>query len=370
MFVFVLVSVKSEALDVSASYACVIDALSGRVLYEKNAYEKHSMASTTKIMTALVAIENKPLTDVVTVSSRAAGTEGSSMYLKSGEKIVLLDLLYGLMLASGNDAAIAIAEHVGGSVENFADMMTKKAKEIGAVNTSFKNPNGLDEEGHFTTAYDLALITKKALENETFAEIVSTVTKTISSGEENNKRTFTNHNKLLNMYEGAIGVKTGYTKKTGRCLVSAAERDGFRVIAVTLNAPDDWNDHKKMLDKAFNTYKSKPLVIKDMIIKTLPVVCGFQESIELVAEDSFYITLVSEDILRDIELYYNTPSQINAPISKGTNLGTLDISYEGKYLGSVNLVAGADVEYYEPPKPTFAENFIKILKTLLNDGVK
>ncbi|MBR2499776.1 MAG: D-alanyl-D-alanine carboxypeptidase, partial [Clostridia bacterium] len=308
---------KTSALGVSAQFACVIDAMTGNVLYEKNAYKKHSMASTTKIMTALVALENSSLNDIVTASANAAGTEGSSIYLKPGEEITMEDLLYGLMLASGNDAAIAIAEHVGGDVETFARMMTKKAKEIGAKNTSFKNPNGLDAEDHFTTAYDLALITRYAMQNDKFKEIVSSKTKTISNGTENYKRTLTNHNKLLSQYPGCIGVKTGFTKKTGRCLVSAAEKNGFRVICVTLNAPDDWNDHKNMLNFAFDTYKAKPLIIKDMILKTIPVENGSSHRLELLADSDYYITLTSESVLSDIKLDYKTPSKIKAPIKKG-----------------------------------------------------
>lgn len=355
----------ASALSVSAQYACVIDAMTGNVLYEKNAYEKHSMASTTKIMTALVALENKPLSDIVTASKNAAGTEGSSIYLRAGEKITLEDLLYGLMLASGNDAAVAIAEHVGGSVENFAVMMTEKAKSLGLKNTSFKNPNGLDEEGHHTTAYDLAMITRAALQNEKFKEIVSTKTKNISNGEESYMRTLTNHNKLLRLYSGCIGVKTGYTKKTGRCLVSAAERNGFRVIAVTLNAPDDWNDHMNMLDYAFSSYSSKPLIIKDMVLKTIPVENGSIDRLELLAKDSYYVTLTGKDDLANISLNYKTPKKITAPVKKGSVIGSIEISYKEKLLAEIDLLSGIDIEYVEPPKPTFSDNFKKMLSFLI-----
>ncbi len=361
---------KTSALSVSAKYACVIDALTGNVLFEKNAYEKHSMASTTKIMTALVALENSNLSDIVTASKNAAGTEGSSIYLKPGEEITMEDLLYGLMLASGNDAAIAIAEHIGGTVENFAEMMTKKAKEIGAKNTSFKNPNGLDSDGHFTTAYDLALITRKALKNDTFKQIVSSKTKTISNGTENYKRTLTNHNKLLNQYSGCIGVKTGYTKKTGRCLVSAAERNGFSVIAVTLNAPDDWNDHKNMLDYAFNTYTPKPLIIKDMILKTIPVENGSSHRLELLAAEDYYITLTSQNVLSDIKLNYKTPSKIKAPIKKGDQIGSISIYYKNDFLAEINLLAGIDIEYVEPPEPTFTEILKKIIMRIVGITIR
>jgi len=357
------------ALSVSARYACVIDALTGNILFEKNAHERHSMASTTKIMTALVALENGKLSDVVKVSSNAAGTEGSSIYLKSGEEITLEHLLYGLMLASGNDAAIAIAEHIGGNVTNFAKMMTEKAKSLGLKNTSFKNPNGLDAEGHYTTAYDLAIITKAALENEKFKEIVSTKTKNISNGNESYMRSLSNHNKLLSLYDGCIGVKTGYTKKTGRCLVSAAERDGFRVIAVTLNAPDDWNDHKNMLNNAFINYTKKPLIIKDMILKTIPVENGSLKRLELLAGDNFYVTLTGENDLSSIKLSYKTPQKILAPVNKGSVVGSITISYNEKILGKIDLLAGEDILYQEPPKPTFNDIFYKLISYLYSPEV-
>lgn len=361
LFVHVYFTYNVSALDISAKYACVIDKMSGNILYEKNAHEKHSMASTTKIMTALVALENNSTDEIVTVSNNASGTEGSSIYLKPGEKIPLEDLLYGLMLASGNDAAIAIAEHVGESVENFAKMMTDKAKSLGAKNTSFKNPNGLDEEGHFTTAYDLALITRAALENEKFAEIVKTKTKQIANPTQDYARVVTNHNKLLNLYPGCIGVKTGFTKKTGRCLVSAADRDGFEVIAVTLAAPDDWNDHKKMLDAAFESYEQKPLILKDMVLKTIPVLNGDAECVELLAEENFFITPTSEDFVTDIKLDYKIPEKLSAPLNKGDKKGYVDVYYKTQFLGKVGLVSGIDVAYKEAPKPDFFDCVKKVL---------
>lgn len=361
LFISVSFSYNVSALDISAKYACVIDKMSGNILYEKNAHEKHSMASTTKIMTALVALENNSTDEIVTVSNNASGTEGSSIYLKPGEKIPLEDLLYGLMLASGNDAAIAIAEHVGKSVENFAKMMTDKAKSLGAQNTSFKNPNGLDEEGHFTTAYDLALITKAAMKNEKFAEIVKTKTKQIANPTEDYGRVVTNHNKLLNLYEGCVGVKTGFTKKTGRCLVSAANRDGFEVIAVTLAAPDDWNDHKKMLDAAFESVEKKPLIIKDMVLKTVPVLNGDFECVELLAEENFFITPTSENFVADIKLDYKIPEKLSAPLKKGDKAGWVDIYYKTEFLGKVGVVSGIDVVYKEMPKPDFFDCFKKVL---------
>lgn len=347
--------VPTYALSVSAQYACVIDSLSGRVLYEKNAYSEHSMASTTKIMTALVALEKGNAKDMVTVSANAAGTEGSSIYLKAGEQITLEDLLYGLMLESGNDAAIAVAEHIGGSVEKFAAMMNTKAKEIGAKQTQFRNPNGLDEEGHFTTAYDLALITRAALRNPVFAEIVSTKRKTIANGNESYGRALSNHNKLLNLYSGCEGVKTGFTKKTGRCLVSAASKNHVQAIAVTLNAPDDWNDHIRMLDYAFEHISSRPLVLKHMALKCVPVQNGSMREVKLLSADEFYVSAESKDVREQVKLEYDVPEELSAPILRGTVLGKLKIYYEKEMVKEIDLCAENDISYAEPIKQTVWE---------------
>jgi len=182
-------------------------------------------------------------------------------------------------------------------------------------------------------------------------------------------RSLSNHNKLLSLYDGCIGVKTGYTKKTGRCLVSAAERDGFRVIAVTLNAPDDWNDHKNMLNNAFINYTKKPLIIKDMILKTIPVENGSLKRLELLAGDNFYVTLTGENDLSSIKLSYKTPQKILAPVNKGSVVGRITISYNEKILGKIDLLAGEDILYQEPPKPTFNDIFYKLISYLYSPEV-
>ena len=210
------------------------------MLYEQNADREMLIASTTKIMTALVAIREGTLTDSVRVSRAAAYTEGSSMYLKEGEELTLETLLYGLMLCSGNDAAVAIAEHISGSQAEFAKLMNQTAQELGMVHTSFANPNGLDAEGHYSTARDMARLACAALDNETLARIVSTRTAAIGG------RTMTNHNKLLSYTSDCIGLKTGYTKAAGRTLVSCAERNGQRLVAVTLQDGNDWADHQAL----------------------------------------------------------------------------------------------------------------------------
>ena len=345
------------AADVSAESACVLEAQTGQILYQKNADIKRSMASTTKIMTALVAIELGNLTDVATVSENAAGTEGTSLYLKAGDTASLSDLLYGLMLQSGNDSAIVIAEHVGGSVAAFAEKMTEKAKAIGAKNTAFQNPNGLESEGHYTTATDLARITRAALQNETFAQICATRSKTILDG----TQTVTNHNKLLSMYEGCVGVKTGYTKKAGRCLVSSAVRNGVQLICVTLNAPDDWNDHKKLLDEGFSQLGRYPILAKGMTVNTLTVKQGDACTVEVVADDTFYLTDRIENRFQNVSVSYDFAENITAPVTKGESLGISKIFYKDTLLGAVDLVAGADVSVAETKNPSLFWTFFKKL---------
>ncbi|MBQ8861613.1 MAG: D-alanyl-D-alanine carboxypeptidase, partial [Clostridia bacterium] len=226
---------KACALSVSAQSAVLIEAESGKIIYEKDAHTRRGMASTTKIMTALCAIESLPLDTVVTVPQEAAGVEGSSVYLKAGEKLTLENLLYALMLQSANDAAAAVAIATAGSIEGFAELMNAKAAELGLRDTHFENPHGLDGAEHYTTAYELAKIAAHALENEDFARIVSTVKHTVPATESSPARTLVNHNRLLRTYDDIVGVKTGFTKKCGRTLVSAAEREGVRLICVTLN---------------------------------------------------------------------------------------------------------------------------------------
>lgn len=249
------------APSVSAQAAALIDVESGRVLYEKQGYAKMRVASLTKIMTAIVAIEEGNLDEVVTVPDKAIGTEGSSIYLRHGEKLTLEQLLYGLMLRSGNDAAVAIAHHIGGSLEGFARLMNEKADYLGLTQTHFTNPHGLDDSNqHYSSAVEMAKISAYALKNEDFRRIVSTkVTKIPQHGEKWDRKLI-NKNKMLHLYEGADGVKTGYTKLAKRCLVSSATRDGRQLAVVTLNAPNDWSDHAQLLDYGFQTFERAELV--------------------------------------------------------------------------------------------------------------
>lgn len=353
---FFLLSGTKEicALSLSAECACVIDMLTGRVIYEKNAHKIHTMASTTKIMTGLIALENSNPDDVVNVSKKAASQEGTSLYLKAGSKARMEDLIYGLLLQSGNDSAVAIAESISGTTEEFSKLMTDRAKQIGAQNTAFKNPNGLDEEGHFTTAYDLAIIAKEAMKNEKFREIVSTKSKTILDG----TQTVSNHNKLLRIYDGCIGVKTGFTKKSGRCLVSAAERNGVSVIAVTLNAPNDWNDHKNMLDFAFSETEYFPVILKNMTVNIVTLKNGASKTIEVCADEDFYITGNKNEKFRNIRVTCDLPKELSAPVYYGDKVGELTVFYNDDEMKKINLISSATV-LYEEDNNKILKNFKK-----------
>ncbi len=318
------------AMDLSAKSAVVLDVQTGMVLYNKNADAKMPMASTTKIMTAICALENGNLNDIVEVHPSAVGVEGSSMYLGHGEKITLENLVYGLMLASGNDAAVAIAMHISGSVDEFANLMNDTAIKIGAVNTSFKNPNGLDAEGHYTTAHDLALITRYGMESvEGFADIISTYEKKMPWQGRDYDRVLHNHNKLLRLYEGCNGVKTGFTKKSGRCLVSSAIRDNLGVIAVTLNAPNDWDDHTKLLNYAFDNYSKKRIVTKGEYVASLSVDNGMSDSVVLMANDDLYTTVKNGENAC-VALEYDLPESITAPVGFEQIVGKMKVTVNDK----------------------------------------
>jgi D-alanyl-D-alanine carboxypeptidase len=256
LFTFVPLE-TSAAGTVSARNAILIEQQSGRILFEKAANEKRKIASITKIMTSILAIESDKLDETVTVSERAIRTEGSSLYLKKNEKIKLEHLVYGLMLRSGNDAAVAIAEHVGGSVEGFVFLMNQKAQEIGMSNTHFANPHGLDDsKDHYSTAYDMALLTQYAMKNETYKKIAGTEVYRAPNPDEKWDRVWRNKNRLLTqLYDYCTGGKTGYTKLAKRTLVTTATKGDLDLIAVTLNGPDDWNDHINMYETAFDRYQ-------------------------------------------------------------------------------------------------------------------
>ncbi|HHW48407.1 MAG TPA: D-alanyl-D-alanine carboxypeptidase [Clostridiaceae bacterium] len=324
---------------IGAGSAIVMDTKSGRVLFEKNAYSRRPMASTTKIMTAIVALENGNLDDIIVVSKRAAAIGGSTINLKTGQEIRLRELLYGLMLNSGNDAAIAIAEHIGGTVENFVRMMNEKAIEIGVMDTSFKSPHGLDVDGHYSTAYDLAVITGYALKNPVFAEIVKT--KHANIGYTN----LSNTNEMLSIYPGADGVKTGYTGKAGRCLVTSATRDGWQIISVVLGCPTRYiraQSSMAILDYAFENFKPHVLIEKGEKIKTLKVIKGVESYVDVLTIDEIVFPL-KEDEKDKVQMYLELPEKLDAPIYANVEVGNIYCYLDGELIGYTGLKTDASI---------------------------
>lgn len=336
-------------LAVSAKAAILMHADSGRVLYEKNADEHMLIASTTKIMTAIVVLEHCELDDLVEVDSRSAGIEGSSMYLKAGESYTVEDLLYGLLLVSGNDAASALALHVADSMEEFAELMNAKAAELGMTESSFKNAHGLDEEGHYSTARDMAKLAAYCMGNEDFARIAGTVSHTVG------EQTLVNHNRLLREYDGCLGLKTGYTMAAGRTLVTCAERDGARYVCVTLNDPDDWDDHKALYDWAFANY-SFAEVIPAGLSYEVPLISGAEMTAPAETEGAAY-ALIQNGESYDMEL--ELPAFAFAPISEGDRAGRAVACSDGQEIASVRIVYSEDVEMDRELKLTPGERFLR-----------
>ena len=331
---FSLSSLAFAETGVSAQSALVMEMSSGRTLYQKDADTPMPVASTTKILTALTALEHGDITESVTVSPAAAAAEGSSMYLAAGETLPLEQLLYGLMLSSGNDAAVAIAEHFG-SVEEFVAMMNQKAQALGAASTHFTNPNGLPDEAHYSTARDMAVITAAALQNPTFAQIVASKSHTVPGSETNQPRTLVNHNRLLNMYDGCIGVKTGFTKAAGRCLVSAASRGGMTLICVTLNAPDDWNDHMRLYDDLFAAYRLSPVICSGTLLDAIAVENSEVETLPVTAPRDFSYPLAAAEECT-VTLTLSPP--LSAPVHNAAESGSIHVMLNGKEITSMPLI--------------------------------
>lgn len=319
----------SAEVGISAQSAILIDADSGMIMHEKNAYERMGMASTTKIMTALVTVHLMKPDMTVSIPKEAVGTEGSSVYLCEGEKMTVEQLLYALLLASANDAAVALAIAASGSIEKFADQMNMYAEKLGLHDTHFVNPHGLYDEDHYTTAYDLALISRAALADPLLTKIFSTYKKELPCNGEENKRLVVNHNKLLRTYEGAVGMKTGYTKSTGRCLVSAAQRNGLTLICVTLNAPDDWKDHTSLLDYGFENYTRYVFAEAGEFEYSLPLVGGESDSVTLINVSPISFTVKKGEegtVLYTVESTYRF---LYAPALRGYVCGQITVECGG-----------------------------------------
>ncbi len=322
--------------SVSAASAVLYCADSGEVLYQKDMHTQRPIASITKIMTAILGLEYARGNDCAVTVTTAMYAEGSSMYLKEGEVILLTELVKGMMMVSGNDAANAIALTVGGSMEGFADLMNQKAAALGMKNTHFVTPSGLDDAEHYSSAYDMALLCAYAMDNDDFAAIVSQKSIKVSFIEPEGKTTLcNNHNRLLSMYEDCVGIKTGFTKTAGRTLTSCAERDGVRLIAVTLNDGDDWKDHCELFDYGFSVVKKQQLVTKNDRF-TVPLVGGEQDVIT-VCPDRSLTAVLTED--QSIQRKVYLPYFAYAPIRKGQKLGSIVFESEGKIIAQCNLIA-------------------------------
>ncbi len=346
------------ALEVSAKACIMIEAVTGNVIYEKNSHDRLPMASTTKIMTAILSLESGDLDTQFTVDSNAIKVEGSSMGLLEGDIVTKRALCYGMMLPSGNDSANATAIKLGGSFENFAKMMNDKAKQIGMNDTLFVTPSGLDEGGHCSTAYDMALLTRYALKNPDFREICGTYTAQVNFGNPPYDRWLKNSNKLLNMYDGVIGVKTGFTDDAGRCLVSACERDGVTLIVVTLNAPNDWNDHTSLYDYGFSQVSMQS-----------PINENFEVNLVGASKDTLSLERSAEVLLPNVvgcSADYKTKVYLNefeyAPISKGETLGRVEYLLDGEVVSTCSLISSEEVlKVKKDVKLSFKEKILKFI---------
>ena len=317
--------------EISASAAIVVEPFTGTALYEKNADEQMLIASTTKIMTAMVVLERCALDEPVEVTMAHAAVEGSSMYLRPGEEYTVEDLLWGLMLASGNDAAAALADHCAGSMEAFAALMNEKCAALGLVNTHFANAHGLDAPEHYSTARDLAVITAAAMQNAKFCEIFATQAKTVRGV------TYVNHNKLLGSCEGCIGGKTGYTNAAGRILVSCVEREGMRLICVTISDVNDWEDHATLYDGSFAAWRFQPLPGETW--RQIETVSGTQEYVRLVCGEAGVV--VPKE--RDVRLSARLPRFVFAPVLAGAQAGEIDVVIDGATAQTVEVCYGETV---------------------------
>ncbi|WP_420795150.1 D-alanyl-D-alanine carboxypeptidase family protein [Desulforamulus ferrireducens] len=350
---------SSGTPSVSAAAAIVMDAETGQVLYAKNPHQPRPIASTTKIMTALVALECGNLKASTTISERAAGIEGSSIYLKAGEKLTLEELIYGALMHSGNDACVAIAEQVAGSERNFVNLMNFRARQLGARNTTFANTNGLPDERHLSTAYDLALITRYALKEPVFRSIVATKTHVIPGPR--GKRYLSNTNKLLWSYQGADGVKTGTTNAAGKCLVSSATREGRSLIAVVLHSDDRYAESIRLLNYGFNNYTQERVASQGEVFTHLEVKDGVKEKVPVTAAKDLWVTVPLNQ--RVIEKSMMLEQELTAPVKKGQVVGKLQVLQQGELVAETNLLARTDIERL--PEHTLQwKRFVGLVKSI------
>lgn len=334
---------------ISAQKAILFDGNSGRVLFDRNAYDRGLIASTTKIMTALIVCEQCNVLDRFRIPKEAVGVEGSSVYLREGEVWTVQELLYGLMLHSGNDAAVALAIYCSGTVEGFVGLMNDKAHRLGLKNTAFENPHGLDGPGHYSTPYDMAVLADYAMENPVFRKTVST--KTVRAG----NRSLRNHNKLLWRMEGADGVKTGFTKAAGRILVSSSLRQGRRLVAVTMDAPNDWEDHISLMNDGFSRYRMRLIIPEGSVVGYAEVAGGEAGSVPLIASEEFAYPLAEGEAP---EVILQKPGFVYAPAVQGDAAGYAYVCIGDNTVGKVPLYFGETVEQLKEVKKSFIEKLL------------
>lgn len=340
MSIFTFYVYSESEPRISAKSAALYEPRSGRFIYTKEHRASRGMASTTKIMTAILALENLSLDKIIEAKDENCGIEGSSIYLTPGERMSAEDLIYALILQSANDAAATLATEISGSLEDFSCLMNEKARELSLSDTHYENPHGLDSENHYTSARDLVLLTSYALNNPKFKEITSKRRHTAESSLKT--RVLVNHNKLLKSYEGCIGVKTGYTKKTGRSLVSAAERDSLTLICATLDAPDDWNDHRVLLDYGYSSLEARILANACEYSYTLPVLSGKENSVTVSNKDE--LIKVINRTGKMVEAKVQLPRFLIAPLNKNTPVGKIIFYLGERQIASLDLYPENNVE--------------------------
>lgn len=337
IFTFLSPAAYAEAAPEVSAASCVLMCEDGSTLFEKDADTRRLIASTTKLMTALVCLENADLNDTVTASARHCAVEGSSMYLRSGERYSVRELLLGLLLASGNDAALALAEHTAGSEAAFVRLMNDKARSLGLADTHFENPHGLDADGHFSTARDLARLMLACMENPAFRELDARRSADVKG------QILVNHNKLLTRCPGCVGGKTGYTMAAGRCLVSCCEREGLRLVCVSIEDPDDWDDHAGLYDWAYEHYALRRL--SDVLGYEVPVITGSRKTVRAVPPEGARAVLPKRG---EPEALVELPRFVFAPVESGERAGSVSLWRNGKRIGEYPLTYTEGAKLAEP----------------------
>lgn len=352
-----LPTARAEAVgpQVGAKSWALLEADTGRLLLSGNGNAQLPNASTTKILTGIIAVERCDLDEVVTVPAEAVGLEGTSMYLRAGETITIRQLVYGLMLSSGNDAAAALAIHIGGSIEGFAEIMNAKAREIGAENSNFVTPNGLPNDNHYTTAIDLGRIGAYAMRNPVFKEIVGTPKLNLPADEDSPARYLRSRNRILWEFDGGNGVKTGYTKKAGKCLVAGAERNGMQLVAVVLNDYGMFDDCKKLLEYGFSKYQRRLVAQKGDSFGTLNVEGGIESQVEIALDADIYLPLSEEEVTM-VERKVNIVEGLEAPVASGQEAGTVEWWLNGEQMASASIRTASTVA-----ENTYAYNLGRVI---------